>query len=625
MKHPIQLTVSVLKAALAGLTKVLPRKSGLPVLHSLRIGRDETGAVFIQATDLDSFVTFRTVTSETGEPVTFLFPADLLVKAAKSLHSEDQVALIQEDPETVLLRYWVSGKAVDQKARVIPLADWPVEPEVKQTSILLDATFKETLHQALECVSTDESRYLLNGVCIDVSKPKAHYLVGTNGRILYCANSFHLPLTEPVILPARKFLSWSGFGEDGDWNLGVQPIAGKASAIRIQSPNWTLVTRAIEGNYPNWMQVQPEPSRFRSKIVLGEPAVEQLVDLIAKVSGNQEPNYPLGLKITGSELFILGREKETEDFIHIPVLGATVSGSPVEVHLNRHFLSKALRFGLPRATALASNIMKQWLKEADGRERHVIHLGDIYYSGWEDEANDRFLKYWPVETSDADKIKSWALNGNHEMFCGGHGYFNVVLKDPRVARQQDSNRFTLRHPKWEILGADTAYQDDSLIHDQAAWVRQSLADAKSQFERKGMLLTHHQLFSAYESNSKNLGRELKEAFDEELIRCWFWGHEHRFVVYEPHMGIEFARCIGHGGVPVYQWRDDADTVKEPAKFEFRRSFTTTGGLERWALFGFAVLDFKPNGEIHTYYVDERGETNFGAQQDETGRRFEIIS
>lgn len=278
--------------------------------------------------------------------------------------------------------------------------------------------------------------------------------------------------------------------------------------------------------------------------------------------------------------------------------------------------------GLPRAKELAENVMKKWIDEAAGRERHVIHLGDIYYSGWKGECEDRFLAPWPVKPAQAGAIKSWCLNGNHDMYSGGRGFFRTVLGDARFARQQKSNRFVLRHPKWEILGLDTAYDDDSLGHGQAAWVQERLAGAGG---RKGMLLSHHQLFSAYESDSKNLGAELREPLKDGLVRAWFWGHEHRCAIYKPHMGVQYARCIGHGGVPVYQWRGDADPVKEPASYEFRSSFTTTGGVERWAVFGFTVLDFQADGTIRAYYVDASGKTHFGTQHDAAGRAYEVIN
>ena len=59
MKHIIELPVSELKTALAGLGKVVNRRSALPVLAHLRVSRDATGQVALQGTDLDSTATYK--------------------------------------------------------------------------------------------------------------------------------------------------------------------------------------------------------------------------------------------------------------------------------------------------------------------------------------------------------------------------------------------------------------------------------------------------------------------------------------------------------------------------------------------------------------------------------------
>ncbi|OXC73407.1 metallophosphoesterase family protein [Caballeronia sordidicola] len=281
--------------------------------------------------------------------------------------------------------------------------------------------------------------------------------------------------------------------------------------------------------------------------------------------------------------------------------------------------------GLPRATDMASNVIQRWIDEAAGRERHVIHLGDVYYSGWPEESKKHLLDPWPVKTGQEQEIKSWCLNGNHDMFSGGIGYFDTILSDTRFRNQNGSSRFELRHPKWQILGLDSAYEDNSLdAGGQVDWVLKRLTDATDS-GRKNLLLSHHQLFSAYESGSEKMAAQMHDALSAGLIRSWFWGHEHRCAIYKPFMGVEYARCIGHGGVPVYQWRKVADPVNPPASYEFRGSFTTPPGIERWADFGFVVLDFDANGTIRAYYVDETGNAFYGAQQDGQGRLYEEIN
>src|SRR4051794_6510370 len=59
----------------------------------------------------------------------------------------------------------------------------------------------------------------------------------------------------------------------------------------------------------------------------------------------------------------------------------------------------------------------------DGVATHLVHLGDTYYSGTKREAQRNVLDEWPVPPGGMDRVSSWALNGNHDMYSGGHGLF----------------------------------------------------------------------------------------------------------------------------------------------------------------------------------------------------------
>jgi hypothetical protein len=259
--------------------------------------------------------------------------------------------------------------------------------------------------------------------------------------------------------------------------------------------------------------------------------------------------------------------------------------------------------GLPRAqtTALA---MRTYVDQclADGTDCHVVHLGDVYYSGWDFEYRDRFLPYWPVKKGEQSKVGSWSLNGNHDMYSGGHGYYSTLLADPRFVRQAKSSFFRLYNKNWQILGLDTAYDDNGLRDPQAKWVKDTLASNP----QKTMLLTHHQLFSAYE-NSEDVGAVLREKLKPLLssgrIDAAIWGHEHRCVAYSSFENVRYPRLFGHGGVPVYMTHSEGDAYPAPATFEDRRYIPH--GLESWAYMGFVVLDFD-GPTIKTRYIDEKG-------------------
>ena len=166
---------------------------------------------------------------------------------------------------------------------------------------------------------------------------------------------------------------------------------------------------------------------------------------------------------------------------------------------------------------------------------HVIHLGDVYYAGTPKEVKERFLKFWPRPKAPGH---SFALNSNHEMYSGGYGYFENTLSQ----FQQPASYFSLANDNWRIIGLDTGYDEHDLRDPQADWLKGQLTGG-----RKNIVLSHHQLFSAYEKtdSSKLLGK-VQGLLGQ--IYGWLWGHEHLAVVYEKHEGIK-AVCLGNGCFP----------------------------------------------------------------------------
>ena len=179
--------------------------------------------------------------------------------------------------------------------------------------------------------------------------------------------------------------------------------------------------------------------------------------------------------------------------------------------------------GLPRAGEVAKQIRRVLDDPAEARrEKHVIHLGDVYYSGKANEYLERFLGPWPVDPGEKDAIGSYTLNGNHDMYIGGQDYFGTCLADQRFSRQEKSSWFSLSNDNWQFLALDTAYEDAGLHGDQAKWVREQRAAAPA---RKTVLLSHHQLFSAYESGAVALRRKIGPVLEDHPIDASFWGRD----------------------------------------------------------------------------------------------------
>ena len=283
--------------------------------------------------------------------------------------------------------------------------------------------------------------------------------------------------------------------------------------------------------------------------------------------------------------------------------------------------------GLPCAQQVAAQIVER-IDEARGREQHVVHLGDVYYSGWREEYDTRFLPHWPVQHDERD-VLCWALNGNHDMYSGGHGYFGHLLHDPRFRghwvsdpeKQTPASFFSLENDAWQILGLDSAYADHDLVAPQDQW----LAEKLQAQGRRTMLLTHHQPLSAYETVSQAMTKKVAAVvLPEHTLDAWIWGHEHRCTIYAGELPpyLKFGSCVGHGGVPQPLPDPPLGAAPTPpdgyAPLTWALTEAETVDDNPWLRCGFAVLDFDgPRLEIR--YIDERGVVNATAAFDADGK------
>ena len=228
---------------------------------------------------------------------------------------------------------------------------------------------------------------------------------------------------------------------------------------------------------------------------------------------------------------------------------------------------------------------------------YTIHLGDIYFVGDPAEARENFLGIrnpkhdykpasWPRGSQGA-----FALNGNHEMYARGAGYFDLVLPAMGMAsgekgRPQKASFFCLENAHWRVIGLDTGYNsigapfieqifapDCALPDALIAWLRDVL---KQKDDRRGIvLMSHHQYFSAFDDFYVKPAEQLAEFIDRPVL--WFWGHEHRMAIYGKERagaGIEaYGRCLGHGGMPV-------ELLRKPRGPAAPHSSSSTAALTR---------------------------------------------
>lgn len=347
MSHKIALPIAELKPALTGLGKIVSKRCTLPVLNHIKIERTSDGWIALTVTDLDHFATVRMEQPSDGEALSLLVPYDELQKVTKNCQKSDSVLVSGNGKDSVAIEYAIGNQVAEVKAASLPVEEFPEIPRIKGDSTPLNDSLRSSIHEALECASIDETRQILNGAFIDVSKPEGHYVVGTDGRHLYASNSFTLALKEPVIIPAQKFLGWKEFNNDGEWQLklGEKPDKDTPAPVQITTRRWRFITPQHAGVYPNWRQVIV--TDFNTSIEFDPATLETVIRVVERMPEHDAINHTIGIEVRGQRVNILCKaDKKQPKWTAVEVSNVTTRGKDVAIYLNRHLLVKALGFGL---------------------------------------------------------------------------------------------------------------------------------------------------------------------------------------------------------------------------------------------------------------------------------------
>ena len=338
---PISLPIAELKPALVGLGKVINPRSTLPILQHVKVERTTDGWIALTSTDLYRFVTVRLEQPSTGPAIAVLVPHDQLVQLAKNSDRNEHL-LIDSTPGGPVIKFALADNLGETKVKPMPVSEFPETPRLKSEPIPMPPSLRTTIHEAMNCTSTDSTRYVLNGTFIDASNPKGFYVVGTDGKHLYSANSFTLPIKNSILIPNHKFLGWKEFNNDGEWQMKADDVN-----IQLSSRRWRFISRQIEGKYPDWRVTIPNPKDAKTHITFDPAKLEALTKLIQRIPCHDPDRFEtIGLEWKQGQFLLLGKDKDNEPWTRVPIADAKGTGPDITIFISRHFLIKALSYGL---------------------------------------------------------------------------------------------------------------------------------------------------------------------------------------------------------------------------------------------------------------------------------------
>ena len=243
---------ATLLKALSHVQSVVERRNTIPILSNVLIEAAEDGGIRLMATDLDIQIN-ETVAAQVSQPGSTTVSAHTLFDIARKLPEGSQVELHASEG-----KMRVNAGRARFNLQTLPRDDFPViaEGDLPTSFRLPAATLIQIIDKTRFAISTEETRYYLNGIFVhasgDVLKAAA-----TDGHRLARVT---VPLPEgaagmpDVIIPRkcvgelRKLLD----EVDGDVELTLSP-----TKIRFDLGTAVLTSKLIDGTFPDYNRVIP--------------------------------------------------------------------------------------------------------------------------------------------------------------------------------------------------------------------------------------------------------------------------------------------------------------------------------------------------------------------------------
>lgn len=337
---------STLLKSLGHVQSVVERRNTIPILSNVLIEANSDGTIRLMATDLDLQIN-ESVEAQVETPGATTVSAHTLFDIARKLPEGSQVSLAAADGKMAIN----AGRARFNLS-TLPRDDFPViaEGELPSKFELPAATLKEIIDKTRFAISTEETRYYLNGIFWHVTDDAQPVLkaAATDGHRLArvtvarpdgAAGMPDIIVPRKCIGELRKLL---------DEIEGSVEISLSASKIRFGLGTAVLTSKLIDGTFPDYSRVIPTGN---DKILKIDPqSFMEGVDRVSTIASEKTRAVKMALETDKITLSVTSPENGTAaeevsgdyksdgfeigfNARYLMDILAQVEGDTVEVHL----------------------------------------------------------------------------------------------------------------------------------------------------------------------------------------------------------------------------------------------------------------------------------------------------
>jgi DNA polymerase-3 subunit beta len=356
-----------LARGLSVVSRAVSTRSTLPVLANVLLKTEDAG-LKLTATNLEIGITYWVAGKVDVDGATTV-PARLLTDLVTSLPPGERVDLELQAGDTLHIQAGrfeshLKGIEADEFPAIQTAGDRP-------TTRIAQNVLRQALEETAFAAASDEARPILTGVLARFEGDTVTLAAADNYRIAVKTIPVLDPVAETsVVIPARALNELVRVLADSDDPVDVV-LAQARNQILFHLEGVDLVSRLIDGQFPNYQQVLPQSHSTRA--VLDREELLRAVRPAALIAHESANIVKLQISANGDAGVVVSANAEVGD--HVGQVEAAVEGDGTTIAFNARYLAdvltnvEAAQFALELNGPLSPGVFKP---VGDERYVHVV-------------------------------------------------------------------------------------------------------------------------------------------------------------------------------------------------------------------------------------------------------------
>ncbi len=346
------------------ISKALPSKPQTPVLSGIHLKADN-GTLELQATNYELGILAK-IPADIEEPGQIVITGRYIQEVVRKLSGE-KVTLTFNKNENIVI---IQSNTAKFKLLSMNAEEYPTIRYLEGTmsfnmkNDILESFIKKTVFSC----STDEARPVFTGCYLEIDDKMVTMAATNTHRLSVKTETLNDGIgNAKLIIPAKtlnELLHIIGSGSQED----VRIICSHKQ-ISFEFENFYMISRLIEGNFPDYKTIIPKS--FQTEAVMNRDEMLGAVDRVSLISRANEYNI-IRLVFSQGQLHIFSNNPEVGDAEEI--IQAKVDGPDVNIAFNAQYISDVLKNIYGEECKFAMNDSLKAVAVHDGEDAAFLYM-----------------------------------------------------------------------------------------------------------------------------------------------------------------------------------------------------------------------------------------------------------